>query len=331
MNATLLSLVLVVFGSSSSSSDTSKARKHSPYAPSLPYLTKEEEQKLDAIIDRFMDADIGVLRGEEAKTATRTFARLGPEAIPALVRGLNRAAAIQHSCPVVVIAAKLNRLLTASNDAELLEFVHDNAGAGVGRTRHANVIRDLRFRCTLLKNAVARRAASDKRPSSGSRPTTKSLRTMTVGELAKAASTERGPRLRQVLVELSHRQGAEVVDGLSVAAGSYDSNTQKLGRTLLDGHLAGKSAEVVQEKLKDDNVEVRKSAIRVVASKMRTLGGDLIDLLTDKDDSVRVAAHAALVKIGRGRDYGPPANATDAQREQAQQKWRKWWDRVSSR
>lgn len=330
MNATVLSLVLVLLGSSGDSSDTARARKRSPYAPSLPYLTKEEEQKLDAIIDRFMEADIGLLRGEEAKAATREFARLGPEAIPALVRGLNRSAAIEHSCPVVVIAGKLNKLLMASNDTELLEFVHDNAGAGVGPTRHANVIRELRFRCTMMKNNVARRGTPSTRPTTGTTTPSKSLRVMTVGELARAASTERGPKLRQVLLELSHRKGQEVVDGLSVAAASYDRDTQKLGRSLLDGHLADQSPEVVKEKLKDDKAQVRMSAARVVASKMPTLAGDLIDLLTDKDAGVRDTAHAALVKVGR-RDYGPPANATDEQREQAQEKWRKWWDRLSSR
>ena len=54
--------------------DASSSRpKSSPYAPSLPYLTKEEEGKLDKIIDRFMLYDIGRLQGEAARKALKDF------------------------------------------------------------------------------------------------------------------------------------------------------------------------------------------------------------------------------------------------------------------
>jgi len=130
MTTTLLVLTLTVFGAADTPS-TKEKPKHSPYAPSLPYLTKEEEEKIDEIIDRFMLYDIGRLQGEAARKALKDFKDLGPEAIPALVRGLNRAAMIEHSCPVVVIAQKLGKLLGTSEDRELLEFVCDNIGAGV--------------------------------------------------------------------------------------------------------------------------------------------------------------------------------------------------------
>ncbi|HMF13550.1 MAG TPA: hypothetical protein VKE94_14625, partial [Gemmataceae bacterium] len=106
MTTSLLVLTLALFAASDSP-DSKEKPKHSPYAPSLPYLTKEEEEKLDEVIDRFMLYDIGRLQGEDARKALKDFKDLGPEAIPALVRGLNRAAKIEHSCPVVVIAQKL--------------------------------------------------------------------------------------------------------------------------------------------------------------------------------------------------------------------------------
>src|SRR5207244_13235895 len=89
--------------------------------------------------------------GEDGKKAGAEFQRLGPEAIPALTRGLNRAAAIEHSCPAVTIAKKLDRMLRASNDAELLEFARENIGAGVTQSRHMGVIRDLRVVCIIRK------------------------------------------------------------------------------------------------------------------------------------------------------------------------------------
>ncbi|HEY7426154.1 MAG TPA: hypothetical protein VH682_18125 [Gemmataceae bacterium] len=320
MTTSLLVLTLAVFAAADAP-DTKEKPKHSPYAPSLPYLTKEEEEKLDEVIDRFMLYDIGRLQGEAARKALKDFRDLGPEAIPALVRGLNRAARIEHSCPVVVIAQKLVKLLAASEDRELLEFVRDNIGAGVGRTRHAGVLQDLRVGVSMRKNALARRPP----------PGPKSPRAMSVVELADAASSERGPRLKALLTELEKRRGKEVLPGLANAAASYDKDIQKLGRDLLYNHLARQTEVIVKEKLKDDLVEVRKAAMRVVAAKMPRLTGELIDLLEDEQAEVRAAAHDALVKLSRGEDFGPTADASKEQLADAREKWWTWWNRKGRR
>jgi len=323
MTTTLLALTLALFAA-----DTPTAKekpKHSPYAPSLPYLTKEEEDRIDVIIDRFMLYDIGRLQGREGAKALKAFKALGPEAIPSLVRGLNRAATIEHSCPVVVIAQKLGRLLAASDDQELMEFVKDNIGSGVGRTRHAGVLQDLRVAVSIRKNALARR------PASTSSAAPKPPRGMSVTELADAASIERGPRLRFILIELEKRRGEEVVPALANAAASYDKTIQKLGRDLLDRHLARQTEAVVKEKLGDELIEVRLAAMRVIASRMPRLAGELIDLLGDDKDEVRVGAHAALVRLSRGQDYGPSADAEKEKIATAQEKWRNWWNRRKGR
>jgi hypothetical protein len=320
MTTSLLVLTLTLFAASDSP-DTKEKPKHSPYAPSLPYLTKEEEEKIDEIIDRFMLYDIGRLQGEDARKALKDFKELGPEAIPALVRGLNRAAQIEHSCPVVVIAQKLGKLLAASEDRELFEFVRDNIGAGVGRTRHAGVLQDLRVGVSMRKNALARRPP----------PGPKAPRSMSVTELADAASSERGPRLKAILTELEKRRGKEVLPGLANAAGNYDKDIQKLGRDLLYGHLARQTEAVIKEKLKDDLVEVRKAAVRVVADKMPRLTGEVIDLLEDGQAEVQTAAHDALVKLSRGEDFGPAADASKQQIADAREKWWTWWSRKGRR
>jgi hypothetical protein len=309
-------LTLALLGAADTPSAKDKPR-HSPYGPSLPYLTKEEEDKLDQIIDRFMLYDIGRLQGEAAKKALKDFKDLGPEAIPALVRGVNRAARIEHSCPVVVIAQKLNRLLLASDDQELLDYVRDDIGAGVGRTRHAGVLQDLRLSVTMHRNAVARRPP----------PGPKSPRLMTVTELADAGSTERGPRLKSILIELEKRRGKEVLPGLAHAAGSYDKDIRKLGRDLLERHLARQTEAVVKEKLHDELTEVRLAAVRVVAARMPRLAGELIDLLGDEQAEVRAAAHDALVRLARGEDFGPSADAGKEQTSADQERWRSWWAR----
>lgn len=318
MTTTLLALTLAVFVAADTP-DTKEKPKHSPYAKSLPYLTKEEEDKLDQIIDRFMLYDIGRLRGEEARKALKDFKELGPEAIPALVRGVNRAAAIEHSCPVVVIAEKLSRLLVASDDQEVLEFVRDNVGAGVGRTRHAGVLQDLRVSVMLRKNALVQYPKGPKSP-----------RAMSLSELADAASTERGPRLKTLLTELASRKGKEVLPGLVNATRSYDKEIKQLGRTLLMRHLSRQGEAVVKEKLHDELPEVRQAAAQVVAAaKWRRLTGELIDLLADEDTAVRATAHDALVQLSRNQDYGPAAGDSKEKIAEAQEKWRSWWMRQS--
>jgi hypothetical protein len=314
MTPTLLSLAIAVFAADPPAPEKERP-KHSPIAPSLPYLTNEEEEKLDRVVDRFILFDTGRLLGAEGQQAVRDFEKLGPEAIPALIRGLNKAATIEHSCPTLVISRKLSRMLMASNDAELLEFAKDTIGAGVERSSHARVLKDMRFACQMRKNELVRLAAlGPKEP-----------RVMTLPELAEAARKEKGARLKAVLSELEQRRGPEVVVGLAFALANADSDTRPFVRGLLDSHLGRQTAAFIQQKLKDADAEVRKAAARVVAEKHPRLTGELIDLLADSLPDVREATRQALVKLSKGEDFGPTENADPAEVEAAQKKWRAWW------
>jgi hypothetical protein len=307
----LLSLTLVLAGQSTPNKDT--PRKPSGIAPSLPALTLKEEEKLDAIIDRFIQHDIGKLRGEEGQKARKEFEALGTEAIPALIRGFNKAVQIDHSCPTLMIKTKLIKMLMSSTDVELLEFARDNLGAGVGRTTHAGVINDLRVQCMLRKNALLRAGiTAQKLPAR-----------MTSIELVQAVSRERGPRLKEVLTELETRRGPEVPVGLAVALSSTDKDIQTLGRDLLERNLARQGAAMVRSKLKDENAEVRKAAIHA-AAKTSGMVADLIDRLDDQQSDVREEARAALVKLSGGEDFGPSPDADSSQRQISIAKWRTW-------
>jgi hypothetical protein len=318
MNASILSLALVtVLGAGLSDSP----RKPNPFAPSLPQLSDDEEDKLDQIIDRFILQDTGHLLGEEGKRARQDFDKLGPEAIPALIRGINRAAKIEHSCPAVVIARKLGRMLNASSDTELLDYARENIGAGVGRTRHQVVLKDLRVMCMLRKSEVMRGGATRTiNPAGEWAP-----RSMSMKELTEAVQKERGAKLKDVVNELGRRKGEEVIAALGAAANSYEEDIQKLARTQLNKQLSALAPEVLKDKLQDDRAEVRAAAARVIGEKKMRLGNELIDLLTDEYDQVRDAAHQALVKMNRGADLGPAKDAGDTERKDAQKKWREWW------
>ncbi len=301
-------------------------RKPNPFAPSLRLLTDDEEDKLDEVIDRFIDADLGKLTGDDAKKAVRAFDKLGPDAIPALIRGVNRAAKIEGSCPAAVITRKLSRMLTATEDRELLDFARENIGAGVGRSRHASMLQDLRVVCMLRKSGLARRPAGP-----AAAPGDRTLRSMSVDELSRLAGSERGERLKAALTELGTRPGDEATAALGTAAASYEKDVQKLARTLLDRQLARAGPVVIKDKLKDDRAEVRASAARLAVGRQLRVENELIDLLADDELVVRDAAHQALVRVARGTDYGPEADASKSERDEAVKKWRTWLDKLSKR
>ena len=43
------------------------------------------------------------------------------------------------------------------------------------------------------------------------------------------------------------------------------------------------------------------------------------------ETAVRQAAHQSLVRLNRGIDLGPDADASEAERSAAIKKWREWW------
>jgi hypothetical protein len=105
----------------------------------------EDERRLDGVVNRFIEYDVGRLRGAEGERARKEFDQLGPEAIRALVRGLNKSARIHASCPVVVISNKLGEMTNRNADPELLQYVVDNLGKDVPDSApHISRLRNLR-------------------------------------------------------------------------------------------------------------------------------------------------------------------------------------------
>ena len=101
--------------------------------------------RVDQIVDDFILFDVGKLRGRAGQNARQRFDRLGPEAIPSLVKGLNKSAYIHASCPVGVISSRLKTKLRESDDPRMLEYVLENLGRDVDKSApHASRIRSLR-------------------------------------------------------------------------------------------------------------------------------------------------------------------------------------------
>lgn len=325
MSTICLTLFLALLPADDSErSDTS--RKPNPFAPSLPLLTEKEEEQLDAIIDRFILFDTGKLPGAEGKKALIDFQRLGPEAIFALIRGLNKSAAIDHSCPALTIAKKIATILRATDDLELLQFAYENIGIGVKQSRHMNVLKDLRVVCIVQKSYVARRGSS-LRTTGRDAILIRPPRQMTTAELAKAVENTRGAALPLILRELATRQGDEVFAGLAFAAKSNDSKTKELATELLDGYVSKQNEAFLKERLQDEKPHVRAMAARIIGNKKLRLVNDLIERLTDADSDVRQSARGALVKIAAGPDFGPQPDESIGGQLIAAKKWREWWQK----
>jgi hypothetical protein len=282
-----------------------------------PAAGDDEEKQRDAVIDRFILADTGRLAGAEAKKAVEAFKKLGVESVPALLRGLNKSAKIDHSCPVLMIAKKLSTILLASDDEKLVEMARDEIGAGLSRSPHAAALADLRVRLAMHQNALSRRPPiPPKGPGA-----------MTTQALMKAVPKVRGEQLLSVLRELGKRDENEALTGLSLAASaSRDPEAAKLAREMLDARVSRDSLSAVKERMEDGGVEVKRSAIRVARDKHVGLTLAVIDRLTDDSPAVRAEARAALKKVSEGKeDFGPEPAAAKAKQLEARKRWKAWW------
>lgn len=314
-----LTLGLLACGDSDYSSKKGPP-KPNPLAPSLPLLTEKEEDFLDKIIDRFILFDTGLLRGEEGRRALVDFQKLGPEAIPALIRGLNRAAKIEASCPAVTIGRKLATLFKKSNDPELLDFARENIGAGVTQSQHMGVLKDLRVTCMFRKRAIGQRASFQVAPVPAY------LRAVTLPRLTiKPTDLEPGPRRDQLAKELAKRPPSDVLTDLgTIAADGSDAEIQKQAREVLEEYLSQRDVSVLRNTLQDGLVEVRAAAARVVGKKGLHFERELIELLGDIDADLRHAARAALVKLNPSVDFGPERDDSLTERTKAVERWRDW-------
>lgn len=128
-------------------------------------LTLEEEDKLDKVINDFIAYDIA---SNSAPSAARQLDGLGAEAIPAIVRGINKSAGYSYSCPVTVLSAKLIDLIHKSGDPDVLRFIRTEVGAGVKGNKYSGLLNRVKAESGLRQAELARLAkiAEKNRPKS---------------------------------------------------------------------------------------------------------------------------------------------------------------------
>ena len=306
-------------------SSTKEERQRHPLAPSLPVLTEKEIARYEAIVERFIQYDIGKLPKSQGEKAKQEFMNLPPEAFFVLVEGFNRAANMEHSCPAVVIGKKIASILRSTDDVDLLNFAKDTIGSGVKARRHMGVVKDLQVTCILRKgflqsqNLAAKNLAAPAPPAATPLPT--SIPKMTPADFLAAAKNENGLKLKAILAEADKRK---MLDVLIVAAGRPETEAKEIGQSYLDKHLEQKTAAQLKDLLKHDKREGRAAAAKAIGQRGLHLEKELIDRLSDESADVQQASRRALVQLARGPDFGPEPDATDSERDEAIRRWREW-------
>lgn len=301
-----------------------QAYKPHPLAPSIPQLSEAEYAQIEKIIEQFILYDSGKLPQANGTKILADFEALGPEAIFPLVEGLNQAANLQSSCPAVIIARKVKKLLNASTDGQLLDYVRENVGVGVTIARHMNALKDLKIACMVRKSYLQKSGLL------ASSPGKKAPKTLSTEELIQAVEKEKGASLKQILIELEQRNGEKVIIALGKSMTTSDKEIQVLAQNLLLKHLNRQSTAELRVLLKNEQEQVRLGTVYLIGLKKMPWGEELIDMLEDSSVKVQQLARQALIQLSGGKDFGPQPSASTSERALAIQSWRNWWKSQSN-
>jgi hypothetical protein len=133
-----------------------------------------------------------------------------------------------------------------------------------------------------------------------------------------------GNNWTKLLAENRDGKGATFTRALVLTAANTDGNRKKQARDVLAERLCRMTAKTLRAMLKADAAELRRAAALACAMKDdKDHIPDLIDILTDADDSVVRAAKAGLKSL-TGRDFGP-ASMSAGQKALAVSAWKEWY------
>lgn len=137
--------------------------------------------------------------------------------------------------------------------------------------------------------------------------------------------TATGPQQTEVLQQLQQGKGTAYTSALLEAIPKLTGDGKDKARTALSERLARMTPKTVRAYMELDDAEARRAAAAAVARKeSRELIPNLIALLTDTDRGVVGAAHDSLKTLS-GKDFGPAAGASPADRKAAADRWQAWW------
>ena len=302
-----------------------------PFGPAVSSARAQQPaDQYDRIVEDFIQYDIGQLRGQQGRAANSQFQSLQSEqAIPSLVRGVNRAARLRQSCPVIAVSAKLQSLLQATANVDVLQWAADNLDRSTSGATYGTYLDNMRqivnHRLAAVDEATPKIAATLQGGGTVSqlRRSREAIEKWSYEDLLEAVSQDQGTRLLQILEELKDRKGARYTGALADAIAMVGDDIRPLARGLLAARLTRMSDRTLRSKLKDANPEVRAAAASAVGYKGTALYRELAAALRDPNPLVVAEARAVLVKL-LGEDFGPPSDASGLECFEASRRWEQW-------
>jgi hypothetical protein len=171
----------------------------------------------------------------------------------------------------------------------------------------------------------AKNPKPEKKPPASSSATELEMEAARLGmALVKALPAEQ----EALLAKYQKTQGVVYTQALAVAIPQLKGAIQGKARDALAERLARMTVATLRSRLQDEDVEMRRAAARACA--MKADPGpipDLINRLDDPEPAVARAAHAALKELADGKDFGPAADAGQAERQAAITAWKAWWSK----
>jgi hypothetical protein len=321
-----------------------------------------DDERYNALVDEFIQYDIGNIREPAAvDRIRRQFGSLkADEAVPALVRGLNRSMRMGYSCPITAISGKLMSMMQSSRNPEVGKYVLANLEqrdvgrynhhiAGVRKNAEGQMIRILgreqaerQFkrrveedsqRMAYVPGMKLTDLAPRQRPAGGPAPdkpvddTTTSANRTTDSPTKPTALASTAPA-----AELGKLTIAELGERLKNKTGQARVLRELYARAG-DGHEPEVAAmgDAIVESLREGDENARAEAARLLGLlRLERATPQLIDAIEDASPSVRSAATTALTRVTR-QLFGPSDDATPAQRKQAVARWRTWWDKQQAK
>ena len=134
------------------------------------------------------------------------------------------------------------------------------------------------------------------------------------------------PAEQDALIEkLKDGKGPENTSALASVIPQLSGAVKTKARDALAERLSRMKATTLRDKMQDEDLEIRRAAALAGAMKEeKQLVPDLIKLLNDPEPPVARASLAAL-KALTGKDFGPGADSSRAEKALSITKWNDWW------
>jgi HEAT repeat protein len=133
----------------------------------------------------------------------------------------------------------------------------------------------------------------------------------------EAASMLASPNIKQILTACTQRKTELLLLTLAAEKQAEFNRMVDKAQDLGDADL--------RVSFKEKDADARLAALTAAAARRLHCEDDLIAALADPDPRVGQFARQYLMRLSRGTDFGPAADAGDAARKSAQKRWREWW------